>query len=104
MATNVRLLKRSAPQQTKHDKKVSELARQYERGGWTVSADVSGYPRPEPVGRNRHIPDLVVTKAGAKRIIEVETLTSVKKDKSQHEAFGRSAARQKRTTFQIVVA
>ena len=98
------MAKRSIPQQSKHDKKVTQLAEEHKNKGWQVSADISGYPRPRPIGKNRHIPDLVVTKAGAKKIIEVETAASLKKDKSQHDAFSRSAAQQNRTKFHIVIA
>jgi hypothetical protein len=69
--------------------------------GWTVQADLPGYDRPDPIGKDKHVPDIVATKTGARKIIEVETPETMEADKKQHEAFRRSAARKKRTAFQI---
>lgn len=69
--------------------------------GWDVNEASKGFDRPKPIGKDKKIPDVVAKKAGAKRIMEVETPTSVKSDKKQHTTFRRSAGQQKRTTFQI---
>ena len=95
------MARRQKPQQNKHDKKVGEIARELEAQGWTVQADLPGHDEPDPIGKDGFIPDVVATKAGAKRIIEVETPESLEKDRKQQEAFRRSAAQQTRTSFTI---
>lgn len=90
-----------ANKQNKHDRKVRQIAKKLEKDNWNVQADISGYETPESIGNENRIPDIVASKKGAKRIIEVETPRSVKKDKDQQETFRRSAAQQKRTTFTI---
>ena len=87
--------------QSKHDAKVKEVASRLKRQGWKVKADVKGYKRPDPIGMYGHIPDIQAEKAGARKIIEVETRDSMQRDKKQHEAFRRSAAHRKRTSFEI---
>jgi len=89
---------------TKHDKKVKQIAKDLQKKGWTVKADISGFTTPDKIGQNNYIPDITATKSGANKIIEVETPTSVKRDKKQQETFRRSAAQKTRTTFKIVVA
>jgi len=95
------MAKRSSSQQTKHDRKVKQIAKQLERDDWNVQADLPGYDRPDPIGKDKHIPDLVATKAGATRIYEIETPETMEADKKQHEAFRRSAAQRKRTSFKV---
>lgn len=86
---------------SKHDKKVKKIAKKFEKDGWKVEADISGYETPAGIGKDRRVPDVVATKNGAKRIIEVETPESFKKDTDQHSTFRRSASQQKRTKFDI---
>ncbi len=86
-----------------HNKRVKQLANQYKRKGWTVEAHIPNFVTPDAIGQDNRIPDLVVTKNGAKRIIEVETKASLKKDKPQQSTFRRSAAQQNRTSFIIDV-
>ena len=93
--------KRTKSRQTKHNAKIGSLARRYKRDGWTVKADLAGHDRPEPIGKEKRIPDLVVQKRGAKRIIEVETPETLTKEKDQQATFSRSAGQQERTTFII---
>lgn len=93
--------KRRDYQQRKHDKKVRELMHSYRGKGWSVNADLPGENEPEPIGRENRIPDLVARKAGAKRIIEVETKDTLDADSDQHEAFRRSASQQNRTKLII---
>lgn len=90
-------------QQRKHDRKVRELMHQLRGRGWSVNADLPDENRPSPIGQERRIPDLVAQKAGAKRIIEVETNDTVDAHRDQQETFKRSAAQQNRTTFKRVV-
>lgn len=87
--------------QSKHDIKVKEKANSLKRQGWKVKADVEGYERPDPIGKYKRIPDIQAEKAGARKIIEVETSDTTQKDKKQRETFRRSAAQQKRTSFEI---
>lgn len=93
--------KRSAAGQTKHDRKVRQIARELRAAGWDVQADLPGDDRPDPIGTRRHIPDLVASKRGHKRIIEVETPDSIDRDRKQQETFRRSAGQQANTTFRI---
>ena len=87
--------------QSKHDMKVKEKANSLTRQGWKVKADVKGYDRPDPIGKYERIPDIQAEKAGARKIIEVETRDSMQRDKKQQETFRRSAAQRKRTSFEI---
>lgn len=87
-----------------HDKKVKQVAKQFERKGWNVEADISEFDSPDSIGQNNFVPDIVAKKSGATKIIEVETKRSLEKDKDQQEAFRRSAGQKKRTTFEIIIA
>lgn len=95
------MAKRSSFGQNKHDATVKRVAENLRRKGWKVNADIEGFEQPAPIGKNGKIPDIVVRKSGAKRIIEVETPETIVKDKDQHETFRRSAAQQRRTSFEI---
>lgn len=98
------MAKRSKDGQHTHNNKVKVIARQLQREGWNVKADLPGYERPAPIGKAQYIPDIEATKCGARKIIEIETPDSLKTDKNQISAFKRSAAQQNRTTFDLVVA
>lgn len=87
--------------QSKHDMEVKEKANSLKRQGWKVKADVGGYDRPDPIGKYKRIPDIQAEKAGARKIIEVETKNTMQRDKKQQETFRRSAAHRKRTSFEI---
>ena len=78
---------RSKPSQSRHDRKVKQLARQYERKGYKVKADLEGYERPESIRKLR--PDLRVKKGGHETVVEVETKDSVDttRAKKQQKAF-----------------
>ena len=89
--------------QSKHDMEVKEKANSLKRQGWKVKADVEGYERPDPIGKYKRIPDIQAEKAGARKIIEVETDDTMQRDKKQRETFQRSAAQRKRTSFEIEV-
>ena len=90
---------RSVRQQTKHDAVVARIARSFTRQGYKVKADVKGFTRPDTVGGYR--PDVVATKGIDKKIVEVETTTSVKstRDLKQQTAFRRAAKQRKSTRF-----
>ena len=54
-----------------HNTLVRRIARSYDnRGGWKVTADISGFPCPPPIGD--FIPDLYLKKRQQTRIMEVE--------------------------------
>lgn len=89
---------------SKHDKKVEQIAKRLERKGYTVQADISGYETPDSVGKNNYIPDIVAKKTSSTKIIEVETQSSLNTDKDQQEAFRRSAAQSRGTSFDIEMA
>lgn len=88
---------------TAHDRKVGRLAAEYEKVGYTVQASTGRRPDPQPVGRSGRIPDVIATKHGRTKIIEVETPRSLKKDKAQLETFARYAAKKGNVSFDIVV-
>jgi len=95
------MAKRSSFGQNKHNVKVKQIAERLRRRGWHVKADITDFEQPDPIGGKRKIPDIVAKKSGSKRIIEVETPETIAKDKDQHETFRRSAAQQRRTSFEI---
>jgi hypothetical protein len=92
---------RKRSNQTKHNRKVRDLAKELEKAGWDVQADISGFDQPDPIGQDDRIPDVVAKKAGAKKIIEVETLGTMESHSDQHSTFRRSAGQGKRTTFEV---
>lgn len=81
--------------QSAHDRAVERVADRHERDGWNVRADVSGWPTPGTVAGRR--PDVVATKRGSRRIIEVETDRS--DDHKQHAKFRRHAGQKSNTKF-----
>ena len=97
------MAKRSSKEQSTHHRKVRELSRELKKDGYTVKADIRGYQRPRPIGKARVRPDIVATKSGTTRIVEVETPSSLTRDKEQLKTFVRSAVHRKRTTLDIVV-
>ena len=86
-----------------HDRKVRQIARDLEKQGYTVRADIRGKGRPNPIGAKKLVPDIEATKRGQRRIIEVETPTSLKTDKEQIKTFARHAGQQKNTRFDLVI-
>lgn len=95
------MTKRRAENKARHDSKVKQIAKRLKNEGWQVKADIPGYEKPDPIGKKKRIPDITAKKGGAKKIIEVETPETMKMDEKQQETFRRSAAQQKRTSFQI---
>lgn len=97
------MAKRSASKQTRHDTKVNQIAKQLQKQGYNVKADLAGYQPPAPIGKGKKRPDIVAEKAGKRKIIEVETSETVKRDKKQLTTFRRSAAQRSNTSFEIEV-
>ncbi len=94
---------RSASKQTEHNTMVNQLAKQLRRQGYNVKADLPGYPRPTPIGKDKKRPDIEATKGAKRKIIEVETSETIERDKKQHTAFRKSAARRSNTSFEMEV-
>lgn len=95
--------RRSRSQQTRHDRKVASLARGYKNRGFKVKADLPGYSKPNPIGKNRRIPDIEATKPGTRHIVEVETKSTINSDKTQRRSFKQSATKRRRTRYREVV-
>ena len=95
---------RTKPEQSKHDAKVKQIAQSLQKQGYEVAADVKGFKQPDTMGGVR--PDVVATKPGERKIIEVETPQSVDsaRDKRQQEQFKKIAAKSKKTTFSRRIA
>ena len=98
------MAKRSAAKQTRHNAKVKQIAKQLQKQGYKVKADLSGYPRPTPIGRGKKVPDIEAKKGAKRKIIEVETPETLERDKKQHTTFRKSAAQKYNTSFEIEVA
>ena len=79
--------KRSRENQTCHDISVRRRASQLETYGWHVQADLPDFDRPPilNVGDKRVKPDIYAIKGRKKRIIEVETLETRRRDRPQHK-------------------
>ena len=85
---------------SRHDRAVRRIADRLSNSGYYVSADVPGYPRPGTISGRR--PDIVATKDGAVKIIEVETEDSHDRDRGQRRAFRDYADRHENTSFHTV--
>lgn len=78
-----------------HQKGVRTTAKKHDQKGWNVRADISGWPQPSVIAGRR--PDVVATKRGSRRIIEIETSRNAHDD--QHTSFRRHAAQKSNTVF-----
>jgi hypothetical protein len=90
--------------QSAHDTAVKRIADEHDSDGWTVRADdVDGYKDPDTIGSGGttqgRIPDIIATKRGSRRIIEVETDPS--DDDLQHRVF-KNHTRKKTNTRLII--
>jgi len=96
------MAKRKPAESPTHHRKVQRVARELAKQGWKVKVDdVRGYDSPpEIAGR---VPDIVATKPGRTRIIEVETSDSYHRHKEQLKTLNRHAAQKKRTSFEVIV-
>lgn len=91
---------------TKHDKAVKKRADKLSKEGYKVNAEVPGYPRPSAIrngggGRGRR-PDIVATKGKTRKIEEVETKDSHRRDRAQRRVFKKYASRRKNTSFRTI--
>lgn len=81
--------KRTPEEQSRHDQAVLRSAAQYRARGYRVQADVEGFDRPDLIRGRR--PDLIVQKGRERKVIEVETPSTVESDRAQREALRRGA-------------
>ena len=86
-----------------HDRKVRQIARKLEKQGYKVRADIRGREKPKPIGSRKRVPDIEAIKAGQRLIVEVETPSSLTKDKEQLKTFARHAGHKSNTTLRVVV-
>lgn len=94
--------RRKKPTQSEHDKCVRDYANKLKRKGHSVKADIPGFKKPDPIGKDKRVPDIKSTKGNRHKLIEVETKHSLNTDRKQQSTFRRSAAKMKGTTFHIV--
>ena len=94
---------RSKTSQTKHDAEVRRIAKDLQKKGYNVTADVSGFRKPYTVRGYR--PDVVAKKGRERKIIEVETPDSVgsARERGQQQAFRQTAKSSDKTTFELRV-
>jgi len=95
--------KRITRTQSVHDTEVRKQAERLKRNGWRVEADIPGYARPIGIGQCQRRPDVVASRGSRRRVIEVETPTSLRRDREQQATFRRHASHKANTTFQVVV-
>lgn len=95
------MTRRKKADQSEHDRCVREHANKLKRNGYSVRADILGFKKPDPIGKDKRIPDIEARKGSRCKLIEVETESSLYTDKKQQSTFRRSAAQRKGTTFQI---
>lgn len=86
-----------------HDRKVRQIARNLEKQGYKVRADIRGREKPRPIGSKKRVPDIEAIKAGQRLIVEVETPSSLTRDKEQLKTFARHAGQKSNTTLRVVV-
>ena len=85
-----------------HDKLVKQEADKLKQAGWRVQADISGFNKPDAIGKDNRIPDIQAAKGGRVQLLEIETPKTFIQDKKQQETFRRSAAQKKNTTFKVI--
>jgi len=87
---------------SKHDQEVEKIARQLANQGWNVQADhTSKFDTPDDIGKDKRVPDIVATKKGCTKIIEVDSGPGETPD--QESTFRRSASQRERTSFGKIV-
>ena len=84
-----------------HDRKVQQMARELTKQGFDVQADLKNYDTPDGIGKGGFIPDIVASKGGKTKIIEVDTPGT--ENSEQLKAFRRSAAQRSNAEFEHVI-
>lgn len=85
-----------------HDTEVSKWARQKEKEGFDVTADLPGWEKPPKI--KGAVPDAFAEKETKKKMLEVETPQTLEEDKEQREKFRKWADSGKNRTFFTKVA
>lgn len=91
---------RTSHEQTQHDRKVKQIAKNYRQKGYNVWADdISGFTDPESY--HGRVPDVVAKKDGHTTLVEVETESSLDttRSKKQLRRFKSWAGRQTNRHF-----
>ena len=83
-----------------HERKVQQLARELEQKGYNVQADINGYKTPAGIGHRGYVPDILATRGGRTKIIEVDTPGT--EDQDQLATFRRSASHRDNADFEHV--
>lgn len=98
------IFKRNPISQSKHDRKVLQIAREYGRSDYEVYADIAGYLKPSLIGGYR--PDVIAIKYGHITIVEVETTDSLNTAhaNAQDSAFRRARRRSATTKYRRFIA
>lgn len=78
-----------------HQLGVRRTARDHDNDGWNVRAEISEWPQPPTIAGRR--PDVLATKRGSRRLIEIEVDANA--HQRQHKTFRRHAAQKKNTIF-----
>ena len=77
------MAKRGKIGQARHDREVQKRLDHYNKEGYRVKADLPGRAKPPKIGGR--IPDIVAKKGNELIVEEIETPSTVKADKDQHE-------------------
>jgi len=95
---------RSKRSQSSHDSVVRNEANNLKKQGFSVKADIPGFPRPHTIRGYR--PDIDASKREQRKILEVETQDSKDgdRDKAQRKAFRDEANKKEDTTFRRIIA
>ena len=93
------MARRSTRRQTCHDGSVRRRASGLRSNGWSVKADVSGFSRPPVINGSR--PDIYATKGRQRRIVEVETQDTKRRDWQQHRNLRSYAKSHRNTQFMM---
>lgn len=80
-------IERTAAEQTRHDRMVAILAREYARKGYRVAAELDGFPAPAAI--EGAVPDLFAEGEGRAVVVEVETRDTLfgGEYEAEHKAF-----------------
>ena len=92
-------MSRPPEEQRKHDARVLEICKKYEKKGWEVKADIPGYIIPPNVAGLR--PDILAIKGKKTHIIEVGTESTMLEDAEKRKKFMHFAYQNPKTKFKL---
>ena len=96
-------MSRNRRNQSEHNSLVLDHALRLENHGWNVQADLPNFDRPDPIGKDGRIPDVVATRGDRTKILEVETPRTLNSHQDQHSTFKRSVAQRENAEFELYV-